>query len=161
LARPYADVFFSFVSQLCYTRGSVIPCWLTLTSGDVEALELYAAPDALSVHLHRCVRWQSASTPVQHTVDGKTSVTGVARAVWWQRVDDMYTRTMEGELRVPADLVSSSAMGTFSISVRPPRLITFAPVLTQGHRNAFSTLSSSARPILWDSLLLTATMAHR
>ncbi|KAJ7314491.1 hypothetical protein DFH08DRAFT_1041736 [Mycena albidolilacea] len=121
----------SLPRPLCYTRGSVIPCWLTLTSGDVEALELYA-PDALSVHLHRCVCWQSASTPVQHTVGGKTSVTAVARAVWWQRVDDMYTRTMEGELRVPADLVSSSAMGTFSISytveLGPPDSVGFAPV---------------------------------
>ncbi|KAJ7808614.1 hypothetical protein B0H14DRAFT_3761514 [Mycena olivaceomarginata] len=115
----------SLPRPLCYTRGSVIPCWLTLTSGDVEALELYAAPDAPLVR------------PSSTLWAAKTSVTAIARAVWWQRVDDMYTRTMEGELRVPADLVSSSAMGTFSISytveLGPPDSVGFAPVDRDGN----------------------------
>ncbi|KAJ7743677.1 hypothetical protein DFH07DRAFT_979421, partial [Mycena maculata] len=103
--------------QLCYTRGSVIPCWITLESGDVEALDLFAAPDALVVHLRRFVRHQTTSLVANQT--GPTqSFTTLAPAAWWPKPehDTTYTRTLEGEIRVPADSVSSSATGQFSIS---------------------------------------------
>ncbi|KAJ7904036.1 hypothetical protein B0H13DRAFT_1620928 [Mycena leptocephala] len=126
----------SLARPLCYTRGSVIPCWIALSSGDTEALEMHASPDALVVHLRRCVRWQNTELPGIQSVEGTTALTAVALAAWWPRPEDprtdAYTRVLEGELRVPDDLVSSSAMGTFSISytvdVSPPDRIGFTPV---------------------------------
>jgi hypothetical protein len=83
---------------------------------------MHASPDALVVHLQRCVRWQNTELPGMQNVEGTTALTAVALAAWWPRPEDprtdAYTRVLEGELRVPDDLVSSSAMGTFSISVR-------------------------------------------
>ncbi|KAF7363032.1 hypothetical protein MVEN_00655000 [Mycena venus] len=130
----------SLARPLCYTRGSVIPCWITLTSGDAEALELYGAPDALTIHLRRCVRWKSADMPSMQQVQGNMSLTAVARAVWWMRSDDprndAYTRVLEGELRVPSDLACSSAMGSFSIAyaiaLGPPDCVGFTPVDRDG-----------------------------
>lgn len=105
--------------QLCYTRGSVIPCWLTLESGDVQALELFAAPDALQIHLRRCVRY--AATSISASQVGVTSsFATLAHAVWWTHPeqDGAYTRTLEGEIRLPAGLAADAAVGQYSISVR-------------------------------------------
>ncbi|KAJ6483233.1 hypothetical protein C8R45DRAFT_830494 [Mycena sanguinolenta] len=105
--------------QLCYTRGSVIPCWITLASEDPEALELFASPDAMVLHLRRRVRSRNMSPMALTDVD--ESLTTAALASWWPRPEhdsNELTRTLEGELSAPVDLVSSSALSMFSISVR-------------------------------------------
>ncbi|KAF8217696.1 hypothetical protein K438DRAFT_2037573 [Mycena galopus ATCC 62051] len=124
----------SLARPLCYTRGSVIPCWLTLESGNTQALDLYAAPDAVVLHLRRCVRHRNASPMATQSVDGEQSLTTLSLAAWWPRPEydsSEYTRTLEGELRVPADLISSSAMGAFSLSytvdLGPPDCVGFTP----------------------------------
>ena len=39
--------------QLSYTRGTVIPCYLTLTSDDTEALDLLSSPNSPNIRLTR------------------------------------------------------------------------------------------------------------
>ena len=43
--------------QLTYTRGSFIPCHLTITSSDIQALNLLAIPTAQRIRLMRRVRY--------------------------------------------------------------------------------------------------------
>ncbi|KAJ7635677.1 hypothetical protein DFH06DRAFT_1336336 [Mycena polygramma] len=127
----------SLACPLSYTRASLIPCWLNLRSGDSDALALLSAPSAPRVHLRRCVRYHTSDRPGIHTVQGGESRTDVASAVWWPRDDDnavddaAYTRTLEGEIRLPASLPASAAVGSFSISYAvdflPPDCIGFTP----------------------------------
>ncbi|KAJ7690239.1 hypothetical protein B0H17DRAFT_1011660 [Mycena rosella] len=127
---------FSLAVPLCYTRGSVIPCWIMLESGDLQALDLFADPGALSVRLRRRVRYQATALVTMQSPDSTQSVLDVASAVWWpQPTHDstQYTRTLEGEIRLPADLMSSAEMATaqFSISytvdVFPSTCVGFTP----------------------------------
>ncbi|KAJ7618299.1 hypothetical protein DFH06DRAFT_97503 [Mycena polygramma] len=127
----------SLARPVSYTRASVIPCWLNLRSGDSDTLALLSAPSAPRVHLRRCVRYHTSDRPGIHTVQGGESHTDVASAVWWPRDDDnavdeeAYTRALEGEIRLPASLAASAAVGSFSISytvdVLPPDCIGFTP----------------------------------
>ncbi|KAJ7461181.1 hypothetical protein FB451DRAFT_1269147 [Mycena latifolia] len=127
---------FSLATPLSYTRGSVLPCWIMLESGDLQALDFFADPAALSVSLRRCVRYQATSLVTMQNADATQSVVDAASAVWWpQPAHDFtpYTRTLEGEIRLPSDLISSSQMGTaeFSISytvdVFPSSCVGFTP----------------------------------
>ncbi|KAJ6536933.1 hypothetical protein B0H19DRAFT_1382759 [Mycena capillaripes] len=127
----------SLARPLFYTRGSVIPCFLTLSSGDPDALELHAAPTALTVHLRRRVRYAAADRPTLHSVAGaQESLAVVARAAWWPRDagsedEEEHTRTLEGEVRLPPELAASADMGSYSISytvdVLPPDCVGFTP----------------------------------
>ncbi|KAF7357120.1 hypothetical protein MSAN_01306100 [Mycena sanguinolenta] len=123
----------SLARPLSYTRGSVIPCWITLASEDPEALEFFATPDAMVLHLRRCVRSRNLSPMALNDVD--ESFTTVGLASWWARPEydsNEFTRTLEGELSVPADLVSSSALSMFSISytveLSAPNSLGFTPL---------------------------------
>ncbi|KAJ6460063.1 hypothetical protein C8R47DRAFT_129694 [Mycena vitilis] len=127
----------SLARPLSYTRASVIPCWLHLRSGDADALALLSVPSAPRVHLRRCVRYHNSDRPGILTVQSGESCTDAANAVWWPRDDDnavdeeAYTRTLEGEIRLPSSLAASAAVGSFSISysvdVLPPDCIGFTP----------------------------------
>lgn len=53
----------SLAKPLCYARGTVIPCHLTITSGDMNALDLLAVPkSAPLVRLMRHVRYRQDSS---------------------------------------------------------------------------------------------------
>ncbi|KAJ6531485.1 hypothetical protein DFH09DRAFT_1326462 [Mycena vulgaris] len=69
--------------QLSYTRGSVLPCWIILESGDPDALGLFASQNAFSVRLRRRVRYQATALLMVQNVDPRLSVTDVASAAWW------------------------------------------------------------------------------
>lgn len=61
LAKPvrfmqYFEKHVPKVFQLAYTRGSVIPCFLTLTSEDAEALQHLSMPETPVVKLLRCLQ---------------------------------------------------------------------------------------------------------
>jgi hypothetical protein len=109
-------------TQLSYTRGSVIPCWIVLESGDLQALDIFAEPSSLAVRLQRCVRYQGTALVTMQNIDSTQSILEVASAVWWPHPNQFtaYTRTLEGEIHIPSDLASSSVMtlAQFSISVR-------------------------------------------
>ncbi|KAJ7476345.1 hypothetical protein B0H11DRAFT_2032019 [Mycena galericulata] len=128
-----ADVqcMLSLALPLCYTRGSVIPCYLTLESEDLDALSLFAAPDTVQMHLRRCVRYQGTSLAALAPVGPAESRATLAAAVWWPHPeeDGAHTRTLEGEIRVGAELVSTSAMGHFrveyTVELLPPDSLGF------------------------------------
>ncbi|KAJ6623970.1 hypothetical protein B0H10DRAFT_760775 [Mycena sp. CBHHK59/15] len=97
------------------------------------------------VTLRRCVRYQSPST-VQAFED-------VCSAVWWPSAggsNGPYSRCLEGEIKLPKDLASSSSIGRFSISYT---------VVVQSFDAAGFTPSSS-QPILVEPVTI-ATMHAR
>ncbi|KAJ6576649.1 hypothetical protein DFH09DRAFT_1149928 [Mycena vulgaris] len=103
----------SLANPLSYTRGTVIPCRLTLESGDNQALDMFSSPSAPVVTLRRCVRFQNPATSSKRGVDW------VESAVWWPSPggsDALYSRSLEGEIKLPKDLTSTSFIGRFSVS---------------------------------------------
>ncbi|KAJ7476020.1 hypothetical protein FB451DRAFT_265030 [Mycena latifolia] len=151
----------SLANPLSYTRGTVIPCRLTLESGDNQALDMFSAPSAPMVTLRRCVRFQNPSTSSKREVDWVESVEDVCRAVWWPSLDGNdapYSRSLEGEIKLPKDLASTSSIGRFSISytvvVSSFDTVGFAPsssqpVLVEPVTIATSHARDSPRPIAY------------
>ena len=86
LAKPVIIIFFSSsclkkgltnLSQLCYTRGTVIPCYLTLICLDVHALDLLSTPKSPVVRLTRRVRYtQGASSTTDDVLNEPSSPFG-------------------------------------------------------------------------------------
>ncbi|KAJ7220985.1 hypothetical protein C8J57DRAFT_1198680 [Mycena rebaudengoi] len=133
----------SLAKPLTYTRGSVIPCWITLESGDLEALDLCSRPDALAVNLRRCVRYQTTSLVSIQDVASTQSFVDCAVATWWTKdeadgTDATYRRNLEGEIRLPIELISSCAMDQFSVSY----IVVMSPF------NALAFTPASSRPII-------------
>ncbi|KAH8117917.1 hypothetical protein DFH11DRAFT_1723916 [Phellopilus nigrolimitatus] len=65
---------FAFASPLTYTRGSPIPCSLTVACADAQALDLVFTPAATSVHLIREVLYEAdkgaaASAPPESSLN--------------------------------------------------------------------------------------------
>jgi hypothetical protein len=99
----------------------VIPCRLTLESGDNQALEMFSAPSAPVVTLRRCVRFQNPSISSKRGADWVESFEDVSCAVWWPSPGGQntpYSRCLEGEIKLPKDLASTSSISRFSVSVR-------------------------------------------
>ncbi|KAJ7455297.1 hypothetical protein B0H11DRAFT_2161071 [Mycena galericulata] len=109
----------SLANPLSYTRGTVLPCRLTLESSDNHALDMFSAPSAPMVTLRRCIRFQNLSTSSKRGADWVESFEDVCRAVWWPSpgaTDAQYSRCLEGEMRLPKDLSSTSSIGLFTVS---------------------------------------------
>lgn len=54
-------------SQLCYTKGSVIPLILLLESQDLEALDLLSSPRSIVVRLQRLIKYHSGQSPTSES----------------------------------------------------------------------------------------------
>ncbi|KAJ7778919.1 hypothetical protein B0H16DRAFT_1500498 [Mycena metata] len=130
----------SLATPHSYTRGGPIPCYLTLESGDLPALDFFADPAAVRARLRRCVHYQGVGlSSMQQHIDSSREFVDVAFAVWWKlnregRPDDNpHTRTLEGEIHVPADVVASARMHvadfsiSYSIELLPSSCIQFTP----------------------------------
>jgi hypothetical protein len=129
------------LAQLSYTRGTTIPCTLTIECADTQALDLLSLPTAPSIWLQRRVKDHAAVTLSQlGSVGGKSlSTTGwsdhvvfVESAVWWvppaavdDRVPSDTRRTIEGEFHLAKNLIPSSAMAHFAVQVRHHTLCIF------------------------------------
>jgi hypothetical protein len=101
-------------NPLSYTRGSVIPLFLTLTSSDAQVLNLLTSSKAASVRLVRRVKYSMNGS------DGRESVDFLENAVWWPANDgggDRLNRRMCGEIRLVKDLKPSCSIGHFSLEV--------------------------------------------
>ncbi|KIK55149.1 hypothetical protein GYMLUDRAFT_176179 [Collybiopsis luxurians FD-317 M1] len=110
---------FSLARPLCYTRGSVIPCYLTLSSRDPQALDMMTASDCIDVKLRRRVAYTCAPGIEKRKVALQESFREFSKAVWWSSStmpSDPYNRYLEGEIRIPKDLRPSSLIDHFSIS---------------------------------------------
>ncbi|KAJ7177035.1 hypothetical protein C8R46DRAFT_889265 [Mycena filopes] len=127
----------SLATPHCYTRGSPIPCWLTLESGDLQALDFFADPAAVRVRLRRCIRYQGMALSMMPTsVDAAQEFTDVASAVWWERpsdTDGAHRRTLEGEIHVPGNVVATARVDaaqfsvTYTVELLPSASIQFTP----------------------------------
>ncbi|KAF8896106.1 hypothetical protein BD779DRAFT_1433414 [Infundibulicybe gibba] len=109
----------SLAKPLCYTRGSVIPCFLSLEGQDSNTLDLLSTPSSIFVSLRRRVRFYNNTGSARHDVAWTESVEDVGSAVWWAAANpasNAYARHLEGEISLAKDLRPSSAMGHFSIT---------------------------------------------
>ncbi|KAJ7104001.1 hypothetical protein B0H15DRAFT_808037 [Mycena belliarum] len=143
----------SLANPLSYTRGTVIPCRLTLESNDTQALDMFSAPSAPIATLRRCVRYQNPSTSSKREVDWMESFEDVCRAVWWPAPDQNdapYSRCLEGEIKLPKDLTSTSSIGRFGIS--------YTVVVSSFDTVGFSP--SSSQPVLVEPVTIATTHAR-
>ncbi|KAF7374745.1 hypothetical protein MSAN_00360000 [Mycena sanguinolenta] len=124
----------SLANPLSYTRGTVIPCRLTLESTDDQALDMFSSPSAPVVILRRCVRFQNPSTSSK-PVEGN---------------DAPYSRSLEGEIKLAKDLASSSSIGRFTVS--------YTVVVSSFETVGFTP--SSSLPILEEHVTIATTHAR-
>ncbi|KAL0954347.1 hypothetical protein HGRIS_003341 [Hohenbuehelia grisea] len=102
----------AIAKPLSYTRGTVIPCSLSMDSRDSQALDLLSQSRSIAVVLRRLVRYFSGST-------NKDLIEDVGRAIWWPTLDgrgDEFIRYLEGEIPLAKDLKPSCNVAHFSIS---------------------------------------------
>ncbi|KAJ7649992.1 hypothetical protein FB45DRAFT_6712 [Roridomyces roridus] len=123
---------------LCYTRGSPIPCLISLSSPDAQALDLLSSPRAISVHLRRRLSPITPASQRSGMFDANADLSAdpaenMALATWWPlQLQSPGTRRLEGEIQLPSALKPSSRMAHFgveySVDVLPFKAIAFAPV---------------------------------
>ncbi|KAJ6513064.1 hypothetical protein C8R45DRAFT_1088146 [Mycena sanguinolenta] len=143
----------SLANPLSYTRGTVIPCRLTLESTDDQALDMFSSPSAPVVVLRRCVRFQNPSTSSRREIDWVESYEDVARATLWPAAegnDAPYSRSLEGEIKLAKDLASSSSIGRFTVS--------YTVVVSSFETVGFT--SASSLPILEEHVTIATTHAR-
>ncbi|KAG6821318.1 hypothetical protein H0H93_000179 [Arthromyces matolae] len=112
----------SLANPLVYTRGTILPCCLSLQGADEDMLHLFASPSAVNLKLQRRIRFFSKGT---------TSFTENSFGPWVEKVEDVSTATwwpstnlsshrgsrhLEGEIKLSKDLRPTTAIGHFSIS---------------------------------------------
>ncbi|KAF8968052.1 hypothetical protein BDZ97DRAFT_449634 [Flammula alnicola] len=117
--RAEAKCTLSLAKPLCYARGTVMPCFLTLEGRDTQALDLLSAPTSIVLSLRRRVRFYNKTSSSRKDVAWNETVEDMGTAVWWPSTDsrsDSNTRHLEGEIRLAKDLRPTSEMGHFSIS---------------------------------------------
>ncbi|KAJ7650105.1 hypothetical protein FB45DRAFT_731348 [Roridomyces roridus] len=140
-------------NPLSYTRGTVIPCRMTLDSTDEHALDLFSSPSAPMVTLRRCVRYQNLSTSSKRAPDWAESFEDVSRAVFWPAPSgsDTYSRNLEGEIKLSKDLASTSAFGIFTVSYT---------VVVSSFETVGFVPSSSHQSILLEPVTIATTYAR-
>ncbi|KAJ7455217.1 hypothetical protein B0H11DRAFT_247815 [Mycena galericulata] len=143
---------FSLAKPLCYTRGSPIPCVMTLSSPDAQALDLLSSPRALSVHLRRRLKPVTPASKRNGIFDANADlsadpVENMTAASWWPvpegdaTLRGIHTRRLDGEIQLPTTLKPSSRIAHFAVDytveVLPFKAIAFTsadsrPLLVQG-----------------------------
>ncbi|RDB25527.1 hypothetical protein Hypma_006735 [Hypsizygus marmoreus] len=109
----------SLARPSCYTRGAIIPCYLTLQASDGRLLDHFAAPSAIVVKLLRRLRYFSKPSHSRMDVAWHETVEEVSTAVWWPSASLSSTPTsrhLEGEIKLGKDLRPTTSAGHFSIS---------------------------------------------
>ncbi|KAJ2993304.1 hypothetical protein NUW54_g7747 [Trametes sanguinea] len=115
-------------SQLCYTRGSVIPCLLTIETADPQALLLLSAPRSPVVRLVRRISTQEATAGSVGlkkfpSLEYESTVQEISTAIWWPErandAGDSQKRVLHGEIQLSSSLKPSCRLGKFELSVCP------------------------------------------
>ncbi|EIW53242.1 uncharacterized protein TRAVEDRAFT_134054 [Trametes versicolor FP-101664 SS1] len=130
----------ALAKPLCYTRGSVIPCLMTIETTDPQALDLLSAPRSPVVRLLRRISTPdttagSAGTKTLPGLEFESSSQEVTAAVWWsEHARDPRSpqrRVLHGEIHLSPGLKPTSRLGKFelSVSVTPPSLRYLLPTL--------------------------------
>jgi hypothetical protein len=110
------DVDLSLAKPLSYTRGTVVPLFLTLRSKDPQALDLLSCPHAINIRLRRHVKYTYTGA-----ADLEDAEDFVENAVWWPATGgDVHSRRMNGEIRLAKDLKPTTSISHFTIDVSFP-----------------------------------------
>ncbi|KAF5363470.1 hypothetical protein D9756_000170 [Leucocoprinus leucothites] len=126
--------------QLSFTRGTIIPCFFSLSCHNFAFLEALATPHTINFHLFREIG-HLVQTPLKEK-GGKRANTRttkrahIAKAVWWKppKMDTPPALTeifLEGEVHLPKSLLSSCDFPLFMIEytmeLLPFTLASFTP----------------------------------
>ncbi|KAJ7762030.1 hypothetical protein DFH07DRAFT_417656 [Mycena maculata] len=162
----------SLAKPLSYTRGSPIPCALTLSSTDEQALDLLSSPRAISVHLRRRLKPIVPASKRNGIFDANADLSAdpaenLAAASWWPSLGgdedapgsgplrNISTRRLDGEIQLAPTLKPSSRIAHFaveySVEVLPFKAIAFTPahgepLLKQSVEVVTMFASNSPRP---------------
>jgi hypothetical protein len=106
--------------KLSYTRGTVVPLFLSLESEDEQALELLASPKAIIARVRRRIR--DHVHPENHFESSvwRDSLDYSQRAVWWPsdpKGDSGTLRSLQGEIHLKPGMRPTTALGAFAIEV--------------------------------------------
>ena len=105
--------------QLCYTRGSVIPCALSINCQDAQGLDLLSMPRAIDVRLERQVAMggeasnSSTSRIASYCLPYETTSLDIQAATWWPTNNATNQRFLMGEIHLARDLKPSCQVGQF------------------------------------------------
>ena len=149
--RSFAPDAEDRVPQLSYTRGSVIPCVMTVETIDPQALDLLSAPRSPVVRLLRQITTGEASLSVTPlggkrlpSLDFERALRDVAAAVW--RPDTArkpHKRVLHGEIHLPPGLQPTCRLGKFELTVSVSAVLC-SPASIEGSRT-FSCRSIRSR----------------
>ncbi|KAI0708548.1 hypothetical protein C8Q76DRAFT_799799 [Earliella scabrosa] len=127
----------ALAKPLCYTRGSVIPCVMTVETTDPQALDLLSEPRTPVVRLLRQIATRETAP---NTSGGKKlpsleyehDVQELATAVWQPDITRRPNkRSLHGEIHLSAGLKPTCGLGKFELSyavlVYPPKAVAFQP----------------------------------
>ncbi|CAK5269637.1 unnamed protein product [Mycena citricolor] len=130
----------ALAKPLSYTRGSPLPCLMTLASTDAQALDLFASPQSLSVYLRRRLKPIVSASKRTGMFDANADLSAdpaenMAVATWWPTSPNpethMPSRRLSGEIYLPATLKPTSRIAYFaveySVEVLPFKATTFVP----------------------------------
>jgi len=118
---------FALATPLCYTRGSVVPCFLTIQCDDKQALDLFSSEDAPVVRMRRKLDFQFPSSVILGGNSGAGYLPGTEERIplsiaMWKSVQEEFTendtgykRELYGELNLPRYLVPSFSFGDFRV----------------------------------------------
>ncbi|KAK0223390.1 hypothetical protein IW262DRAFT_1366409 [Armillaria fumosa] len=115
----------SLAKPLCYTRGTVIPCFITLASADTQALNLLAVPSCIPIRLRRHVTDYSPdfapNSPTEfrrpNTMDvpkrWKVTSEDLGTGIWWPVREDgqEHSKRLNGEIKLSQNLKSTCVIG--------------------------------------------------
>ncbi|KAJ7745724.1 hypothetical protein B0H16DRAFT_971533 [Mycena metata] len=130
--RVEATCHFALAKPLCYTRGAPIPCAITLSSTDVQALDLLSAPRAISVHLRRRLKPLVPASKRNGMFDANADLSAdpaenIAAATWWPSLEGapentrhgfsrrIHRRRLDGEIQLPVSLKPSCRIAHFAV----------------------------------------------
>ncbi|KAJ7705564.1 hypothetical protein B0H17DRAFT_1038321 [Mycena rosella] len=114
---------------LCYTRGTTIPCAMTIETADTQAADVLAAITSSALYLQRCVTCTFKGTATDFSPCGQ--------ATWWPSPDgaaaQRHQRHLMGEIHLRKDLHPSTAIKPFrveyAVAVFPPAAVAFKPAM--------------------------------
>ncbi|KAJ7364355.1 hypothetical protein DFH08DRAFT_682183 [Mycena albidolilacea] len=145
--RVETTCHFSLAKPLCYTRGSPIPCAMTMSSTDSQALDLLSAPRAIFVHLRRRLKPIQPASKRNGIFDANADLSAdpaenIVAASWWPSLGGappdivlgpsqrLSRRRLDGEIQLPTSLKPSSRMAHFAVEYTVEVLPFKAPAFT-------------------------------
>ncbi|KAJ6532063.1 hypothetical protein B0H19DRAFT_466554 [Mycena capillaripes] len=158
-----ATCHFALAKPLSYTRGSPIPCVITLTSTDAQALDLLSAPRAISVYLRRRLKPILPASKRNGMFDANADLSAdpaenIVAASWWPSLEGgselgnsprINRRRLDGEIQLPTTLKPSCRIAHFAVEYTVEVLPFKAPAFT----------SADGKPLLKQSVEIVTMFA--